>query len=160
MLSSAGSFAPLFSVAMSVLGTFATDSTTAVSASQWRLVGRSVASDWHVAQIGFYADAACTGKIPVTARRGKVDSRFYNGRAFAGPVRRGPVDFIAADAFEDNGVTWRSTMPCDDISDLCHIGFDWTTERSVVESGPESAYRSSGRLSHHVVAPHCVKLTQ
>merc|ERR1712113_773740 len=88
------------------------------------------------------------------------DSRFYNGRAFAGPVRRGPVNFIAADAFEDNGVTWRSTMPCDDISDLCHIGFDWTTEHSVVESGPESAYRSSGRLSHQAVAPHCVAITQ
>lgn len=162
-VTSSASLALFSSIDRSVLGTYAADAVEAVSSARWRLVGRSVPQEWFVSAVRFYEDAACTREIPVIPQRNDRGLKRHNGRAFGGPQKRGRGRdwHAAADALEGTGAGWRSTAPCGDHSDTCHIGFDWFGEQvGLGLAGPASGYSATGLLRRAAVSPYCVHLVQ
>mmetsp|Transcript_131673 Transcript_131673/g.421416 ORF Transcript_131673/g.421416 Transcript_131673/m.421416 type:complete len:221 (-) Transcript_131673:109-771(-) len=114
----------------STLGSFAGDGAVAVSAPQWRVVGRNVASEWQVSYLGFFEDISCRTSIPAVPRRSDDrGKRLFNGHALSGPMRRDQAGYFALNAFEADAAEWRSTAPCGAWSDECYIGFYWLSHQ-------------------------------
>jgi len=160
-LSSSESLAFFSSLSMSVLGSFPGDGMAAISASRWRVVGRGVASEWVLFRVGFFEDVSCTRAILTIPQRNTRGFQRYNGRAFGSPTRRGRPGHNAADVFEAAGGEWRSTAPCGEFSDTCHIGFDWLTDQVAGPAGtPASSFQVTGVVRRFAVEPRCILLVQ
>lgn len=161
-LSSSVSFGNFNSMAMSLVETFMGEPGMSVSCSQWRVVGRSVTSEWLVSRLIFFKDRRCALPVDVVPRAEPGGAKkYFNGHAVGGPTRRARASGELLSVFEPSTVEWSSTSPCKDWSDECFLGFHWTSDRVKLHPGADPAtFATSERIERVTVEPRCIELVQ
>lgn len=137
--------------------------TEQVASDRWRIVGRDSyrgAEGWVVNRVSFFTDIACSEPFRIKTVPFRVRQKYHTGHAFSGPQRRTVSNMIDADAWEDNGVSWRTgPVSCSASDDKCFVGFNFVADM-VSNQVTADGYATTGLVSYSQVEPQCVQVDQ